>query len=288
MPTFCHTFIMIIILVFFNLVLKITIYLFAKFYYNFTGLSKNFDQKIFCSQITANLVLKKIKVDQKYINPLEMNKFIRVYDQNDSIHVALIDANQLIKKLLFYFCLYFVLLWKFICVSSCPGSVMFLFRISTIQSGKYKYILHTGDFRASEELIQNSMLQNIKIHTVHLDTTYCDSFYKFLPQSQVIAIGADLVLKELKKQPKALICCGSYLIGKERVFMAIAEKLGVKVCVTRDKFNILSCFNDNKLNKMLTLNANETNLHVIQMGQLNLKDLEEYLAKFPSFNYLIG
>ena len=165
---------------------------------------------------------------------------------------------------------------------------MFLFRISTIQSGKYKYILHTGDFRASEELIQNSMLQNIKIHTVHLDTTYCDSFYKFLPQSQVIAIGADLVLKELKKQPKALICCGSYLIGKERVFMAIAEKLGVKVCVTRDKFNILSCFNDNKLNKMLTLNANETNLHVIQMGQLNLKDLEEYLAKFPSFNYLIG
>ena len=110
MPTFCHTFIMIIILVFFNLVLKITIYLFAKFYYNFTGLSKNFDQKIFCSQITANLVLKKIKVDQKYINPLEMNKFIRVYDQNDSIHVALIDANQLIKKLLFYFCLYFVLL----------------------------------------------------------------------------------------------------------------------------------------------------------------------------------
>lgn len=44
---------------------------------------------------------------------------------------------------------------------------MFLFKFK--KTGKY--ILHTGDFRASDELIQNRMLQNIKLDTVHLDTT---------------------------------------------------------------------------------------------------------------------
>jgi DNA cross-link repair 1A protein len=113
-----------------------------------------------------------------------------------------------------------------------------------------------------------------------------------LPQSQVVSIGADLVFNELKKQPKALLVCGSYTIGKERVFIgdyfdlstffscsllvqffleAIAERLNVKICVTRDKMNILNCFNDEGLNKKLTLNPNETNLHVLQMGQLNTK-----------------
>lgn len=44
---------------------------------------------------------------------------------------------------------------------------MFLFRIK--KTGRY--VLHTGDFRASDELIGNKFFQNIKIDTIHLDTT---------------------------------------------------------------------------------------------------------------------
>ena len=53
------------------------------------------------------------------------------------------------------------------------------------------------------------------------ETRYCDSFYKFLPQSRIVSLGVELVMNELEKQPKALIVCGSYTIGKERVFLGI-------------------------------------------------------------------
>jgi hypothetical protein len=38
--------------------------------------------------------MKKIRVEKQYIYPLEMNKFVRVFDKNDLIQVALVDANQ--------------------------------------------------------------------------------------------------------------------------------------------------------------------------------------------------
>ena len=62
-------------------------------YDHFIGLKKDFKNQLFCSQVTANLVVKNIKVDKKYINVLEYNKFLNVYDDG-SVQVALIDANQ--------------------------------------------------------------------------------------------------------------------------------------------------------------------------------------------------
>ncbi|CAF0851124.1 unnamed protein product [Brachionus calyciflorus] len=229
-------------------------------YDHFIGLNKHFKNKMFCSKITANLVLKQIKVDSKYITPLELNKFSNIYENDDSIQVLPIDANH------------------------CPGSVMYLFRFK--KTGKY--VLHTGDFRASNELVQNFIARNYRIDTIHLDTTYCDSYYKFVPQSKIISIGVDLVRRELSKMPNTLVVCGSYTIGKERIFMAIAEELDLKVCVTREKWNVINCLENEKLIKMVTLKPNETNLHVISMGLLNIKDLINYLAKYPSYENLIA
>lgn len=50
---------------------------------------------------------------------------------------------------------------------SCPGSVLFLFKLNKLR----KYILHTGDFRASDELISNEVFQKISIDVIYLDTT---------------------------------------------------------------------------------------------------------------------
>ena len=58
------------------------------------GLTKHFRHKMYCSQITANLVLSQIKVDASRVHVLELNKFNRIYDNDDNIQVALIDANQ--------------------------------------------------------------------------------------------------------------------------------------------------------------------------------------------------
>jgi hypothetical protein len=44
---------------------------------------------------------------------------------------------------------------------------MFLFRFKKTN----RHILHTGDFRASSELVNSVHFKNVKIHTIHLDTT---------------------------------------------------------------------------------------------------------------------
>ncbi len=71
-------------------------------------------------------------------------------------------------------------------------------------------------------------------------------------------------------------------------FQAIAEALNVKAYVSKDKKNILDCLEDDALNKMITQDPNETNLHVVQMGKLNINDLEAYAANFKQYDHVVG
>jgi DNA cross-link repair 1A protein len=161
---------------------------------------------------------------------------------------------------------------------------MFLFYFTDTK----RYILHTGDFRAGASVIENPLLQNINIDIVYLDTTYLDSYYKFESQEIVIQLGVKTIKEELKKYPNSLIICGSYTIGKERVYTSLADEIGCKIYVKREKKKILDCLDDEKLKSKLTLDPNETNLHVLPMNILNMNDLTEYLAKFPVYKRVIA
>lgn len=48
---------------------------------------------------------------------------------------------------------------------------------------------------------------------------YCNPTYAFPPQSEVIDFTVNLVQRELQRNPRTLIVCGSYTIGKERIFI---------------------------------------------------------------------
>ena len=125
---------------------------------------------------------------------------------------------------------------------------MFLFKLNKLK----KYILHTGDFRASDDLINNSIFSAISLDIIYLDTTYLDSYYTFLPQSKIVQLGVQVAKNEIRAQPNTLIICGTYTIGKERVFTAIAQSLSLKVYVTRDKKNVIDCLEDAELSGMIT------------------------------------
>jgi len=43
----------------------------------------------------------------------------------------------------------------------------------------------------------------------------------------------------LAKRPNALVLVGTYSLGKERVFVALARALGIKACVDRRKLAML-------------------------------------------------
>ncbi len=68
-------------------------------------------------------------------------------------------------------------------------------------------------------------LWNCKVDKLYLDTTYLKPEYDFPSQSSVIDAAVKLVKKHLIQHPETLICVGSYTIGKERIFVAIADAI---------------------------------------------------------------
>jgi DNA cross-link repair 1A protein len=63
-------------------------------YDHFIGLNKHFANQMYCSIETAQLVIKHLGVNPKYVQSLPLNKFIPVEGSEQQVDVALIDANQ--------------------------------------------------------------------------------------------------------------------------------------------------------------------------------------------------
>lgn len=132
-------------------------------------------------------------------------------------------------------------------------------------------ILHVGDFRAHSPMLTNPFICLKPIHTVYLDTTYCDPKYTFPPQCDVVDFVVETTRKYLEENNKTLLVCGTYSVGKEKVFKAVAENQNLEIGVTKAKYNLLTCFGDQQLTQRLTLNYNQAQLHILPMAKLNFK-----------------
>lgn len=53
--------------------------------------------------------------------------------------------------------------------------------------------------------------------------------------------------------------------------LAVADALGCKICVMRDKKNVLDCLEDISLSERISLNFTDSCLHVLPMNKLNPK-----------------
>lgn len=125
----------------------------------------------------------------------------------------------------------------------CPGACLFLFTM-------YRWIdhtpslffttLYTGDFRYNPEIVQNSVLHEYlnpsskKLDLIYIDNTYVSKALSFPSQDTVIhTILTTLDLywgKSLCSKPyKIGVFVGSYTIGKEKVWLAIAKHYNLKV-----------------------------------------------------------
>ncbi|XP_053168035.1 DNA cross-link repair 1A protein [Hemicordylus capensis] len=214
---------------------------------HYGGLTKKFTFPIYCNKITANLVKSKLRVQEQYIHVLPMDTECIV----NGVRVVLLGANH------------------------CPGASMILF---SLPNGTV--ILHTGDFRAEPSMERNLFLVGQKVHTLYLDTTYCSPEYTFPSQQEVIQFAVNTAFETVTLNPRTLVVCGTYSVGKEKVFLGIAEVLGSKVSMSQDKYKTLQCLELATINSLITLDWNDTLLHLLPMMQINFKSLQNHLNRF--------
>lgn len=303
---------------------------------HFGGLTKQGKAApIYCSRVTANLVLKQIRVAVEKIVELPFEGEMMVPDgPGKNVKVQTIDANH------------------------CPGSVLMLFHVSV--SGSTKTYLHCGDMRATESMLSHPFLRlPHPLDVLFLDTTYAKPDHRFPPQERVVETvcevvrrgvfdGAnvkDVVREETGRirrdainggnnskskgmmggllgwftnvvhQPKpkktaeaaavgpskgsldsffipstrpanpnvtTLVVCGSYQIGKERLYKALATTLGTKIFADGSKRGLLECQEDAVLSELLTADPTKAAVHVVGMGSINVDALLELLSKVKS------
>jgi DNA cross-link repair 1A protein len=227
---------------------------------HYGGITKRWDAGIiYCSLETANLVHQKLGVDRKYLHPLGLMTPTIIESKGRPVSVTLMDANH------------------------CPGAVMFLFEV-----GKRR-ILHVGDFRWNRELMTRyaplrafSTLQ-YRLDDLFLDTTYCDEKYTLPTQAEAIQATVEIAEKEWHQSKargrRALFLFGAYTIGKERIYLSVADRLRCKVYVDKARYKILSALNwPRERVAMLTTNKEESCLWVVPLGHINFKKIQAYLG----------
>ena len=102
--------------------------------------------------------------------------------------------------------------------------------------------------------------------------------------------------KAKDKGERLLLVAGSYTIGKERIYLSIAQRLGLKVYVDSQRYKVLSALNwPADQMALLTTKRDESVLWVVPLGHINFKRLPPYLyglsqAKNPirKFDRVIG
>ncbi|EOA25112.1 hypothetical protein CARUB_v10018420mg [Capsella rubella] len=212
---------------------------------HYIGLTKDWSHgPIYCSSLTSRLLRLSLSVNPSFIHPLELDIEYTI----NGIKVTLIEANH------------------------CPGAALIHFRL--LDGTCY---LHTGDFRASKQMQTHPLLFNQRVHVLYLDTTYCNPRYKFPSKEDVLGYVVRITKDFLRKQPKTLIVVGSYSIGKECVYLAIAKALGVKIFANASRRRILQSFGWDDILKNLCTDGKTTCLHVLPMSSLKVERLDEHL-----------
>lgn len=233
---------------------------------HYIGIVKSWAQgKIYCSDITAGLVVTHLRVPEDRILKIPMNVKFEV---EEGLFVTLIDANH------------------------CPGAVVFLFE--SLSEGRMKRVLHTGDFRVSKQLIDS--FKDLFIDEIYLDTTYLNPRYTFYDQRLVVNTTVQFIKQCVTEKrrpgildfvkggaPKWVVLIGSYSIGKEKIYVELARALNTKVFVTSKRYQTLSlCGFD--MSMFEHKDESHCIVHVVNFAKLGDKP---WLKRFSNKNIII-
>lgn len=161
----------------------------------------------------------------------------------------------------------------------CPGACVFLFRVWNTR----RWVLHTGDCRFEREIFERhekivEVINGDGLDFLFLDTTYCDPRYVFPRQKLVLECVVEAAREEDRRtRGRCLFFFGTYSIGKERVFLAVAEALGLHIYAGKRKKGILEqCGFGKRLSDRLVSSAGQARVQIVSMRALSAEGLRKY------------
>lgn len=143
------------------------------------------------------------------------------------------------------------------------GAVMFLVK------GKFGNILYTGDFRYTKEMLKSEFLYpkskynkeefeiSIPINHLILDNTYCDTKYKFPTPEEAYK----QIVTFIAQYPDHEVDIFSYTVGKEELFLSLAERFKTKIHICEKKYKLLKASKAINMSKFTT-NSDESFIHI--------------------------
>lgn len=198
------------------------------------------------------MIVDRFPALKDYVIDLELDEEHWIYidaEKKEGVSVVLMDANH------------------------CPGAVMFLFK------GRMGTVLHTGDFRFHEKMLQNPWLcpperQNasnwaitVDVDFLHLDNTFANPLYDFPAKSDAYKGLVSIV----KSHDKHRFFIFMYNLGKEEAFLGIANDFKTKVLVDEDRYRKIKLLDLSP--ELFTIDQNDPNarIHV-----KHIRDLKKY------------
>ncbi|XP_054836936.1 5' exonuclease Apollo [Eublepharis macularius] len=217
------------------------------------GLSSTWNQPIYCSPITGQLLHLKLKVAKCWICPLEVGEsHVLPIDGigKETMTVTLIDANH------------------------CPGSVMFLFE------GYFGVILYTGDFRYNPNMQQEPALKNSKlINILYLDTTNCHPEL-ILPSRPT---ATEQIKELIRAHPCHLVKIGTYTLGKESLLVQLAQEFGTWVVVSPRKLEFIKLLG---LENVFSTEEEAGWIHVVDFSEICQANMISWNQRHPTIAIL--
>ncbi|BAM83416.1 similar to DNA cross-link repair protein SNM1 [Cyanidioschyzon merolae strain 10D] len=186
----------------------------------------------------------------------------------------------------------------------CPGAVILIFQV--FETGQT--IIHCGDMRYNPICMnRDPVLRRFaategdhvqRVAYLHIDTTYSDPRYDFPPQEAVLRALVETAQRDAARAP-SLFLCGTYFIGKERVWASLAKALGTNVYIDpswkRKRRVLLDCVRSLptdswRFSDVLTERVEASCVHLVRMADVQPMRLLRFMRRAQSlgFRQVIG
>ncbi|KAM3841878.1 5' exonuclease Apollo isoform 2-T2 [Vipera latastei] len=217
------------------------------------GLSSTWNQPVYCSPVTGQILHLRLKVAKQWIRPLEVgDSHVVALDEigRKTMTVTLIDANH------------------------CPGSVMFLFE------GYFGAILYTGDFRYNANMQQDPVLKNSKlINFLYLDNTNCHPEIILPSQEQ----ATEQIKKLIRDHPDHQVKIGTYSLGKESLLVELAQEFHTWIVVSPQKLELMQLL---EIEDVFTSEEGAGWIHAVDFSEICKETITNWNQNHPTIAIL--